>query len=101
VSIDSAIAEAEDVVQLLFQPLQVVPQVSLHYTECFLDRSWAVVREGCDDDFGRRVGRDVIQGCFVTFDNLGNIRSSEDRGAHGARAWHLILLLHDGEDRGL
>ena len=92
---------SEGVFQCLFELHPVLPQISGHHVDKFLDGFRAVVRECCDNIFCRGVGVGARGEDFVLPDELGFVRSSEDWGAHGARECHLLLFLRDGEGQGL
>ena len=91
----------EGALQVLIQLYAVLPQISVHHLDHFVDRVRAVVRKLCDNLFWHCVGSDARGKTLVLLDEFCDVRSSADWGAHGAKLWHLLLLFRDGEGEGL
>jgi len=86
---------------LLFQLHLVLPLISIHDLDRFLDRFLAAVQEGRDGIFGRGVGAGARGVVFVLLHRFGDVRCSDDWGTHGAWVWHLVLFLYNGGGQGL
>jgi len=100
IHIDLAIGVSEGVLQLLFQLHPVLLQISVHHLESLLDGLRPVVLECRDNIFSCRVSPGARGEAFLHLDEFGDVPSSEDWGAHGAREWHLLLFHRDDEGYG-
>jgi len=92
---------SEGVLQLFFHLHPVLSQISVHHFDSFMDRFRAVVRERCDSIFGHQVGPGARGEAFVRLDEFGDVYSSEDWVAYGAREWNLVLLPRNAEGQGM
>ena len=85
------------VLPLHFQLHPVHPHISSHHLDSFLGCLWAVVREYCDNIFGRQVSSGVWGKALICLDEFVDVHYSEDWGTHGAQESHLLSFLHNGE----